>query len=60
MTPDGYGPVQPGEFGEVNPRLAEAMARLDEVRDAPPDEQVAPLADAQRALRETLDSIGDV
>jgi hypothetical protein len=60
MSPDGYGQVAPAGIDEVNPRLAQAMAHLDAVRDAPPDEQVAPLADAQRALRETLDSIGDV
>ena len=57
MNPDG--PAVEG-IGDVNPRLAQALANLDEVRDAPPDQQVAPLADAQRALRETLDSIGDV
>jgi hypothetical protein len=44
----------------MSPRLADAMAGLDAARDAPPAEQVAPLAEAQRALRETLDSIGDV
>jgi len=57
VNPDGYSSEG---IGDVNPRLAQALAHLDEVRDAPPDQQVAPLADAQRALRETLDSIGDV
>jgi hypothetical protein len=57
VNPDGLAPEG---IGDVNPRLAQALANLDEVRDAPPDQQVAPLADAQRALRETLDSIGDV
>jgi hypothetical protein len=40
-------------------RLAEALAALDTVRDAPPAEQVVPLAEAQRVLRETLDSVED-
>jgi hypothetical protein len=57
VNPDGHSAEG---IGDVNPRLAQALERLDEVRDAPPDQQVAPLADAQRALRETLDSIGDV
>jgi hypothetical protein len=30
------------------------------VRDAPPAEQIAPLAEAQRVLRDTLDAVGDV
>ena len=41
-------------------RIEEALAALAEVKDAPPAEQVAPLTQAHRALRETLDSIGDV
>jgi hypothetical protein len=41
-------------------RIEEALAALVEVKDAPPAEQVAPLTQAHRALRETLDSIGDV
>ena len=36
------------------------MIALAAVQDAPPAEQVAPLAEADRTLRETLDSIGDV
>ena len=48
------------EAPDPGPRLAEALAALDAVRDAPPAEQVAPLADAQRVLRETLDSVADV
>jgi hypothetical protein len=43
-----------------SPRLAQALAALDEVRDAPPAEQIAPLAEAQRVLRDTLDAVGDV
>jgi len=45
---------------DPGPRLAEALQALDAVRDAPPAEQVGPLADAQRVLRETLDSVADV
>ncbi len=41
-------------------RVDDALAALAEVRDAPPAEQVAPLTQAHRALRETLESIGDV
>jgi hypothetical protein len=53
-------PQRPGPGEESNPRLDAALSALEAVRDLPPAEQVAPLADAQRALRETLDSIGDV
>jgi hypothetical protein len=35
-----------------------ALAALAEVADAPPAEQVAPLAAAHEVLRETLDAIG--
>ena len=45
---------------DPGPRLAEVLAALDAVRDAPPADQVAPLADAQRVLRETLDSVADI
>ena len=40
--------------------LDEALEKLAAVRDAPPADQVGPLTEADRALRETLDSIGDV
>jgi hypothetical protein len=36
------------------------LAALAEVKDAPPAQQVAPLTQAHRVLRETLESIGDV
>jgi hypothetical protein len=51
-------PAVTAEAGSA--RIDEALAVLAEVRDAPPAEQVAPLTQAQRVLRETLDSIGDV
>jgi hypothetical protein len=41
-------------------RVEQVVADLAMVADAPPAEQVAPLAEADRVLRETLDSIGDV
>jgi hypothetical protein len=39
-------------------RVDEALAALAEVADAPPAEQVGPLAAAHQVLRETLDAIG--
>jgi hypothetical protein len=42
------------------PTVDQAVAAVVGSGDAPPAEQVAPLADADRVLRETLDSIGDV
>jgi hypothetical protein len=47
---------EPGQF----PALDAAMDTLAQVADAPPAEQIAPLAAAHRVLNETLDSIGDV
>jgi hypothetical protein len=41
-------------------RLEEALEALVAVADSPPVDQVGPLADVDAALRETLDSIGDV
>jgi hypothetical protein len=46
--------------GTGDPRIDEAVIALAAVQDAPPAEQVAPLAESDRTLRETLDSIGDV
>ena len=46
--------------GTGDPRIDEAVIALAAVQDAPPAEQVAPLTEAHRTLRETLDSIGDV
>jgi hypothetical protein len=40
-------------------RIDGALAALAGAGDAPPDQLVAPLTEADRALRETLDSIGD-
>ncbi len=42
------------------PDVGEAMESLAAVADAPPADQVTPLAEADRVLRETLDSIGDI
>jgi hypothetical protein len=46
--------------GTGDPRIDAALIALAATQDAPPAEQVAPLAEAHRTLRETLDSIGDV
>jgi hypothetical protein len=43
-----------------HPTVDQAVAAVVDTGDAPPAEQVAPLAEADRVLRETLDSIGDV
>ena len=43
-----------------HPAVDQAVAAVVGAGDAPPAEQVAPLAEADRVLRETLDSIGDV
>jgi hypothetical protein len=51
-------PVNPNNTG--SPAVDEVLAGLAAVADAPPAEQVAPLAEADRVLRDTLDSIGDV
>ena len=42
-----------------NPRIDEALSNLAAAADAPPAEQIAPLTEADRALRETLDTIGE-
>ena len=39
-------------------QVDEALAALAEVADAPPAEQVGPLAAVHEVLRETLDAIG--
>ncbi len=52
------GPEPPTATGM--PAVDEVLAGLAAVADAPPADQVAPLAEADRVLRETLDSIGDV
>jgi hypothetical protein len=49
-----------GVIGDGSARIDEALDALAGVRDAVPAEQVGPLSQAQRVLRETLDSIGDV
>lgn len=42
-----------------NARIDEALAALAAQSEASPDEQIAPLTEADRALRDTLDSIGE-
>jgi hypothetical protein len=42
-----------------HPAVDEALASMAAVADAPPEQQVAPLAQADRVLRDTLDSIDD-
>jgi hypothetical protein len=42
-----------------DPRIDEALGALAAAGDAPPADLVAPLTEADRALRETLDSIGE-
>lgn len=55
-VPAGYLPPPPLTG---DPRIDEALGTLAAAGDAPPDELVAPLTEADRALRETLDSIGE-
>jgi hypothetical protein len=58
---DDMTPAEPDATARTgNPHVDSVLDRLAAVADAPPPDQVAPLADADRALRETLDSIGDV
>jgi hypothetical protein len=56
-TPTDPGRVSSGQTG--HPRVDEVVAMLDAAADLPPADQVAPLTEAHRTLRETLDSIGD-
>jgi hypothetical protein len=62
---DGYGLTPSGVPVDAAPTTGQAdvdaaLADLARVADAPPGEQVAPLTAADDALRDTLDSIGDV
>jgi hypothetical protein len=41
------------------PRIDEALGELAAVGDGPPDQLVHPLTEADRALREALDSISE-
>jgi hypothetical protein len=43
-----------------HPHIDEAVIALAATQDSPPADQVAPLAEAHRTLRETLDSIDDI
>jgi hypothetical protein len=58
---DDWAPVNVDPTaGDGHPRIDETLGALAAARDAPPADQVAPLTEAHRTLRETLDSIGDV
>jgi hypothetical protein len=54
-------PASPGDGAPVigQPRIDAALAAVAAAEDAPPDQLVAPLAEADRVLRETLDAVGD-
>ncbi len=41
------------------PRIDAALAAVAAAADTPPDQQIAPLAEADRVLRETLDAVRD-
>jgi hypothetical protein len=41
------------------PRIDATLAVVAAAEDAPPDQLIAPLAEADRVLRETLDAVGD-
>jgi hypothetical protein len=51
-------PVRSEVTATGNRQVDEALAALAAVADAPPAEQVGPLAAAHEVLRETLDAIG--
>lgn len=51
-------PFDPAPTG--HPDVDAAVSALAATTDATPAEQVAPLAETDRVLRDTLDSIGDV
>jgi hypothetical protein len=60
-VPAGLPPAEParGHVAATGHRqVDQALAALAEVADAPPAEQVGPLAAAHDVLRETLDAIG--
>lgn len=52
----GSAEAGPAAIGKVEA----ALAALADVAERPPQEQVEPLARAQAALAETLDSVGDL
>ena len=56
-APEPTGPTD--EQGGGSSRIGAALLGLAGVKDASPADQVEPLTQAHRALRETLDSIGD-
>jgi hypothetical protein len=54
-------PIAIGEAAPVtgHPRVDEALRELAAVGDAAPHEMIAPLTEADRVLRETLDTVED-
>jgi hypothetical protein len=54
-------PMSQGDLAPATgqPRIDAALAAVAAAADAPPDRQIAPLADADRVLRETLDAVRD-
>jgi hypothetical protein len=60
LIPSQPTAARPADAEAGNPGIDAVLATLAEVKDAPPAEQVTPLTQAHRVLRETLDSIGDV
>jgi hypothetical protein len=54
-------PATPGDQVPVTgqPRIDAALTELAAVGEAPPDQMIAPLTEADRVLRETLDAVGD-
>jgi hypothetical protein len=54
------GPDEAATAHTGHPRVDEALAAVVRASDDQPADQVVPLAEADRVLRETLDSIGDV
>ena len=54
-------PAPPGDQAPVTgqPRIDAALAALAAAGEAPPDQMIAPLTEADRVLRETLDAVGD-
>jgi hypothetical protein len=42
-----------------HPRIDAALGALSAAGEVPPDQMIAPLTEADRVLRETLDAVGD-
>jgi len=54
-------PAEQGDQAPVTgqPRIDAALAAISKAGEVPPDQMIAPLAEADRVLRETLDAVGD-